>query len=150
MGLGADQFAGLDKTVQRSLPGGGEEPSALDVLAALGRNQCQLKHDADRCAVAIIPMPSQQEVWRVYSTGFEEWLRTAYWRDKEMADADTTMKSALATLAAAGINDDEEVEVHVRRTGWRWRPDRSVRRVLACRPSHTSRLAGARSLAGTL
>jgi len=64
--------------------------------------------------VAIIPMPGRQEVWRVYSTGFEEWLRTAYWRAKEAGVADTTMKSALATLAAAGINDGEEVEIHVR------------------------------------
>ena len=104
----------LDKLVRDELPGGGEEPSVLDELVALARNQCQLKHDADRSAVAIIPMPGRQEVWRVYSTGFEEWLRTAYWRAKEAGVADTTMKSALATLAAAGINDGEEVEIHVR------------------------------------
>ena len=42
----------LDKAVQQSLPGGGDEPSALDELVALARNQCQLKHDADRNAVA--------------------------------------------------------------------------------------------------
>ena len=50
----------LDKAVQKSLPGGGDEPSALDELVALARNQCQLKHDADRNAVAIIPMPGRQ------------------------------------------------------------------------------------------
>ena len=59
-------------------------------------------------------MPGRQEVWRVYSTGFEEWLRTAYWRAKEAGVADTTIKAALATLAAAGINDGVEVEIHVR------------------------------------
>ena len=97
----------LDKAVQQSLPGGGDEPSALDELVALARNQCQLKHDADRNAVAIIPMPGRQEIWRVYSTGYEEWLRTAYWRAKEAGVPETTMKSALATIAAAGINDGE-------------------------------------------
>lgn len=104
----------LDKAVQQSLPGGGEEPSALDELVAIARNQCQLKHDADRSAIAVIPMPSRQEVWRVYSTGYEEWLRSTFWRAKEAGVADTTMKAALATLAAAGINDGEEVEIHVR------------------------------------
>ena len=54
----------LDKAVQQSLPGGGDEPSALDELVALARAQCQLKHDADRNAVAVIPMPGRQEVWR--------------------------------------------------------------------------------------
>ena len=92
----------LDKAVQQSLPGGGDEPSALDEMVALARNQCQLKHDADRNAVAVIPMPGRQEVWRVYSTGYEEWLRTAYWRAKEAGVPETTMKSALATIAAAG------------------------------------------------
>ena len=76
----------------------------LDELVAIARNQCQLKHDADRSAIAIIPMPSRQEVWRVYSTGYEEWLRSTFWRAKEAGVADTTMKAALATLAAAGIN----------------------------------------------
>lgn len=104
----------LDKLVRDELPGGGDDPSALDELVDLARSQCRLKHDADRNAAAIIPMPGRQEVWRVYSTGFEEWLRAAYWRAKESGVADTTMKAALATLAAAGINDGEEVEVHIR------------------------------------
>ena len=104
----------LDKAVQQALPGGGEEPSVLDELIALARNRCQLKHDADRNALAVIPRPGRQEVWHVHSTGFEEWLRTAYWRARESGVADTTMKAALATIAAAGINDGEAVAVHVR------------------------------------
>lgn len=104
----------LDRAVQQSLPGSGDEPSALDELVALARAQCQLKHDADRNAAAVIPMPGRQEVWRVHSAGFEEWLRSAYWRAKEAGVAETTMKSALATLAAAGINDGEEIDLHVR------------------------------------
>jgi hypothetical protein len=91
----------LDKAVQQSLPGGGDEPSALDELVALARAQCQLKHDADRNAVAVISMPGRQEVWRVYSTGYEEWLRTAYWRAKEAGVPETTMKSADAPAARA-------------------------------------------------
>jgi hypothetical protein len=104
----------LDKAVQQSLPGGGDEPSALDELVTLARNQCQLKHDADRNAVAVIPMPGRQEVWRVYSTGYEEWLRSTYWRAKEAGVPETTMKSALATIAAAGINDGQQIDLHVR------------------------------------
>ncbi len=104
----------LDKLVRAELPASDDDASALDELVALARAQCQLHHDADRNAVAVIPMPSRREVWRVYSSGFEDWLRAAYWRAKEMGVPETTMKSALATLAAAGINDGEEIEVHVR------------------------------------
>ena len=104
----------LDKLVRAELPGSEDDASALDELVALARAQCQLHHDADRNAVAVIPMPSRREVWRVYSSGFEDWLRAAYWRAKEMGVPETTMKSALATLAAAGINDGEEISIHVR------------------------------------
>lgn len=104
----------LDKLVRDELPGGGDDPSILDELVALARAQCQLHHDADRKAVAVIPSPGRQEVWRVYSTGFEEWLRSAYWRAKEAGVPETTMKSALATIAAAGINDGKQIDLHVR------------------------------------
>lgn len=104
----------LDKAVQQILPGGGEDPSALDALVALARNQGQLVHDADRSAVAIITSRVHREVWRVQSTGFEAWLRAAYWRAKESGVGDTTLKAALATLSAAGVNDGDEVEIAVR------------------------------------
>lgn len=104
----------LDKLVREQLPGGDGDASVLDDLVALARAQCQLHHDADRNAVAVIPMTGRREVWRVYSSGFEDWLRTAYWRAKEMGVAETTMKSVLATVAAAGINDGDEIEIHVR------------------------------------
>ena len=103
----------LDKLVRDELPGGGEA-SVLDELVALARAQCHLHHDADRKAVAVIPTPGRQEVWRVYSTGYEEWLRSAYWRSKETGVPETTMKSALATIAAAGINDGKQIDIHVR------------------------------------
>lgn len=104
----------LDKLVRAELPTNDDDASALDELVALARAQCQLHHDADRNAVAVIRMPGRREVWRVYSSGFEDWLRAAYWRAKEMGVPETTMKSALATLAAAGIHDGDEIAVHVR------------------------------------
>ncbi len=104
----------LDRMVQQSLPGGSEEPSTLDELIALARQQCDLKHDADRKALAVISRTDCREVWRIHSTGFEEWLRTAYWRSRKSGVPDTTMKAALATIAAAGINDGEIAAVHLR------------------------------------
>ncbi|WP_442764243.1 hypothetical protein [Malikia spinosa] len=108
----------LDKLVCAELPGSDDDVSSLDELVALARAQCQLHHDPDRSAVAVIPTPSRREVWRVYSSGYEDWLRAAYWRAKEAGVPETTMKSVLATLAAAGINDGQEVEVHVRAARW--------------------------------
>ena len=64
----------LDKLVRAELPASDDDASALDELVALARAQCQLHHDADRNAVAVIPMLSRREVWRVYSSGFEDWL----------------------------------------------------------------------------
>jgi len=104
----------LDKLVQQELPGGGEERSAMDALVEMARAQCHLHHDADRTAVAIIPMPGCQEVWRVQSSGYEAWLRAAYWRATETGIPDMTMRAALATLCAAGVNDGREVEIYLR------------------------------------
>lgn len=104
----------LDKAVSNELPGGGETLTAIDELVAIARDYCELAHDADRNAIAIIPYTNRREVWRVESTGFEEWLRAAYWRTKETGVNEMTIKSALATLSAAAINDGDEVEIHIR------------------------------------
>lgn len=108
----------LDAAVRGEPARGGEESSALDDLVALARGQCELHHDADRQAIAIIPMPNRREVWRVQSSGFADWLRAAYWREKEAGVTDSTMKAALATLAAAGINDGQQVDAHIRAARW--------------------------------
>lgn len=55
----------LDKLVSKELPDSDDDSSAIDDLVDIGRTQCQLHHDADRLAVAIIPMADRQEVWRV-------------------------------------------------------------------------------------
>lgn len=104
----------LDQQVRDELPCGEREPSAIDELVELARQKCDLKHDADRLAVAVIPMPGRKEVWRIYSSGFEDWLRAAYWRAKQSGVPDMALKAALATIAAAGINDGEEITTHVR------------------------------------
>jgi hypothetical protein len=104
----------LDKLVSKELPDSDDDSSAIDDLVDIGRTQCQLHHDADRLAVAIIPMADRQEVWRVISTGYESWLRAAYWRAKESGVPDMTLRAALATLSAAGVNDGDEVAVHLR------------------------------------
>jgi len=104
----------LDKLVSKELPDSDTDSSAIDDLVDIGRTQCQLHHDADRLAVAIIPMADRQEVWRVISTGYESWLRAAYWRTKESGVPDMTLRAALATLSAAGVNDGDEVAVHLR------------------------------------
>jgi hypothetical protein len=100
--------------VRQTLPSGGDDPSVIDELVGLAREYCELAHDADRNAVAIIPMEDRCEVWRVHSSGFENWLRAAYWQARQAGVTDTTLKAALATLCAAGIHDGKQVEVHIR------------------------------------
>jgi hypothetical protein len=109
----------LDGLTRGDHADGGAEPSVLDELVALAREQCQLQRDADWQAVAVIAMPDRREVWRVQSSGFEDWLRAAYWRARHAGVTDTTMKTALATLSAAGIHDGETVDVSVRAARWR-------------------------------
>jgi hypothetical protein len=104
----------LDKQVRQTLPGNAEERSVIDEIVALARDHCHFGHDPDRKAVAIIPKESHREVWRVYSPGFENWLRAMYWQARQAGVTDTTLKAALATLAAAGIHDGVQVDVHLR------------------------------------
>jgi hypothetical protein len=108
----------LDRATRGSASNVAEERSALDDLVALVRARCELHHDADRNAIAVIRLSDRREVWRVKSSGFEDWLRAAYWRAYEAGVTDSTMKAALATLSAAAINDGEEIPVHVRAARW--------------------------------
>jgi hypothetical protein len=108
----------LDTLIRGEHADGGAEPSVLDELVALARAQCQLQHDADWQAVAVIAMPDRREVWRVQSSGFEDWLRAAYWRARQAGVTDTTMKAVLATLSAAGVHDGEQVAVSIRAARW--------------------------------
>ena len=47
----------IDRATQDDMPAAGADHSVLDELVALARARCQLHHDADRHAVAIIPTP---------------------------------------------------------------------------------------------
>ncbi|MEY4719621.1 MAG: hypothetical protein RL563_2239 [Pseudomonadota bacterium] len=104
----------LDKAVDQQSSGDDEPQSALNEMVSIARDLCEFVHDADRHAIAIIPYDDHREVWRVDSSGYEEWLRAAYWRAKHIGVTDTVIKSALATLTAAAVNDGEEIEVHIR------------------------------------
>ena len=100
----------LDKAGAGRTARSDDDASALDELVALaGRSAsfCEPRRRPQRGRRD--PMESARSV-AVYSSGFEDWLRAAYWRAKEMGVPETTMKSALATLAAAGINDGDEIE----------------------------------------
>ena len=90
------------------------DPTALDELVRLARSRCELFQDADRQAVAVIPMHDHRQVWRVPSSGFADWLRTLWWTERRAGLQDTLLKAALATLAAAGIHEGESVQVHLR------------------------------------
>ena len=104
----------LDKLVRQTLPSGSDDPSVIDELVALAREHCELSHDADGKALAVIPMPERREVWRVMSPGFENWLRAQYWQARQAGFSETTLKAALATISAAGVHDGQEVAVHIR------------------------------------
>ncbi|QQQ01275.1 hypothetical protein [Lysobacter enzymogenes] len=107
-------LAELDRAIQRADAeddGGG---STLDTLVALARSRCELFHDADRQAIAVIPMDDHRQVWRVQSSGFADWLRSLWWTERRAGLQDTLLKAALATLAAAGIHEGESVQVHLR------------------------------------
>ncbi|MBT2748287.1 MULTISPECIES: hypothetical protein [unclassified Lysobacter] len=107
--------AELERAMRREVSAEGErDPTALDALVQLARSRCDLVHDADRNAVAIITMPDHRQVWRVHSAGFSDWLRALWWAEKQAGLQETLLKAALATLAAAGLHEGEQVEVHLR------------------------------------
>ncbi|MEZ5706736.1 MAG: hypothetical protein R3E56_16660 [Burkholderiaceae bacterium] len=74
----------LDKLVRDELPGSDDDASALDELVALARAQCQLHHDADRNAVAVIPMPVDAKCGACTLSASRTGC-AAYWRAKKWA-----------------------------------------------------------------
>jgi len=107
----------LDKALGTLTPRADASP--LDGLVSLARQECELHHDSDRRAVAIVERGTHREVWPVDSAGFADYLRSAYWRAHGAGLPETTIKAALATLSAAGIHDGQQVPVHRRAAVWR-------------------------------
>lgn len=106
-------LAELDQAVRR-VDAEDRDGSVLDELVQLARSHCQLVHDEDRNAIAILAMDDHRQVWPVQSSGFMHWLRAQWWADRQAGLSDSTLKAALATLAAAGVHDGDCVEVHLR------------------------------------
>lgn len=90
------------------------EDNMLDHVVQIARDRCDLCHDADGRGVALIEQDGVQQVWYVDGQGFRDWLRSAYFKEALSGIPDAAIASAIGTLAAIGIHQGEQVQVHIR------------------------------------
>lgn len=87
---------------------------AQDNIISIAKNNCALSHDPDGRGVAIIEDNEIRMVWYIDSSGFQDWLRAAYFDKTKSGINETSLAAAIATLAAIGKHQGAEVTVHVR------------------------------------
>jgi hypothetical protein len=92
----------------------GFDPSIQDRLLQIIQQRCTLGHDADGRGVAIIEDSGVRQVWYVDSPGFRDWALAAYFGETHAGINPTSLDAAMATAAAIGKHQGNEMQVHIR------------------------------------
>lgn len=90
------------------------ERTLADMLVELARQHCQFFHNADDEAHATFIRDGHRECWHLYSKGFHDWLSFQFYCEHGSAPADTSMVTALSTLAGQAQFEGEEKPVAMR------------------------------------
>ena len=94
---------------------GRSESQASKLLKLVERVGVELFHDADDTAWASIPLGGHTETYSVESRQFKRWLGGLFYRTEGAALGATGLTDSIGVLAAKGIHDGPEHEVHVRK-----------------------------------
>ena len=92
----------------------GRDENTQDHILGVARQHCKFHHDANGRGIAIINTTSHREIWFIDSSGFQDWLRSAYYCQQKQGIPETAMGTAIATLAALGKHEGDEQVVHMR------------------------------------
>lgn len=102
-----------DETDDTSRDGG--KPTQSEILIRLADEAgVQLFHTQERESFALLPVNGHHETWRVGSKGFKLWLLHRYFASTGKAPNAQALQDARNTLAARGVFEGEEREVHTR------------------------------------
>jgi len=90
------------------------QDNAQDEILQVAQSSCTFNHDADGRCIAIIAGETHREVYYVDGSGFNEWLRSAYFSAYRKGIGDLAISTALSTLSAIGKHQGTEQKVHMR------------------------------------
>lgn len=90
------------------------QDSAQDDILRLAQSNCTFNRDADGRCIAIVNNESHREVYYVDGSGFDDWLRSAYFAAYRRGISDMQLATAIATLSAIGKHQGSEQEVYMR------------------------------------
>jgi hypothetical protein len=90
------------------------QDNVQDEILQVAQNSCTFNHDADGRCIAIIAGETHREVYYVDGSGFNDWLRAAYFSAHKKGIGDLAISTALSTLSAIGKHQGAEQKVHMR------------------------------------
>ena len=90
------------------------QDSGQDDILRLAQGNCTFNRDADGRGIAIVNCESHREVYYVDGSGFNEWLRSAYYAVYKRGIGDMQFATAIGTLSAIGKHQGSQQEVHLR------------------------------------
>lgn len=90
------------------------QDNVQDEILQVAQNSCTFNHDADGRCIAIIAGETHREVYYVDGSGFNDWLRAAYFSAHKKGIGDLALSTAISTLSAVGKYQGAEQKVHTR------------------------------------
>lgn len=92
----------------------GQQDSYVDMILSVARENATFAHDADGAGIGLIEVGGHREVHLLNAPGFERWLRGQVYAAHQIGIPDQPLRTALATLAAIGTYEGEQIELHTR------------------------------------
>lgn len=91
-----------------------ERPSQVEDLIALAQERCELFHDGDGRAFAVVRTETHRETHPLRARSFARFLRSAYFERIERGVSEQAISDAIATLEGFAFRDGPVHEVFVR------------------------------------
>jgi phage/plasmid primase-like uncharacterized protein len=91
-----------------------DERSVADLLIEVADERCELFHDPDRIAYALLEETGRRQCWPVRGDGFREWLSYTFYQQHGHAPTDLSITTALSTIEGKAKFDGDERRTHLR------------------------------------
>ncbi len=91
-----------------------EQKSLANEVISLIINDCELVHDQQKEAYALVHTGNCRQVHSIVSRSFMDWVASKYYASKKSALSEASMKTVISTLSGKAVFEGQQVKIHTR------------------------------------
>jgi hypothetical protein len=91
-----------------------ESKSLANEVISLIINDCELVHDKQNEAFALVQSGGNRQVYSITSRSFIDWVTSKYYASKKSALSEASMKTVISTLSGMAVFEGQKVKIHTR------------------------------------